>query len=397
MTAQPVFFHADLDAFFAAVEQLDHPEYRGKPVIVGGERGKRGVVSTCSYEARAFGVHSAMPMNRAEALCPDGIYVRGRMHRYHEKSREVMAVFSRWSPSVQQISVDEAFIDMTGTERLFGPPELAAAKLKASVKEETGLTVSIGVAPNRYVAKIASGLNKPDGLTLVPSGGEQEFMRALRLKDVWGAGEKTRQRLEEAGLGTVPLLLECSEPLLQGILGKAGGSFLFNALRGCDPGIFTGSSASRSISSEHTFPFDIKDAETVETAILELASDVSYRMMDSGLSSKTVHIKIRYDDFTTVSIQETFDTTIKDMDDLFRRSCLLFRRKYTNGVPVRLIGVGVFNLTDKPEADQLDLFAAPDSGKKRKVQEAVHALEKKRGKGLVTRARLLDRPGGREE
>lgn len=391
----PVFFHADLDAFFASVEQLDTPEYRGKPVIVGGERGKRGVVSTCSYEARKFGVHSAMPMFKAEQLCPQAIFLRGRMARYQEKSHEVMKIFSQWSPSVQQMSVDEAFLDMTGTERLFGPPEVTAKQLKNHILKATGLTVSIGIAANRYIAKIASGLSKPDGLVVVPQGSEKAFMESLPLHKVWGVGEKTRERLENAGLKTMASLLTCSESLLQGLIGKAGGSFLFTVIHGIDPGLFTSEAASHSISSEKTFARDVNTQEIIETVLLELASDIQFRLLSDGLSGRTVHVKIRYSDFKTVSIQDTSDVHIKDIDDLFQRALFLFRKKYEKHAAVRLVGIGVFGITEEKNADQMDLFESISFEKRRKVEEAVHSLAQKRGKKLLTRARLLN--PGRED
>lgn len=390
MNMPPIFFHADLDAFFASVEQLDNPEYRGKPVIVGGEKGKRGVVSTCSYEARKFGVHSAMPMVKAELLCPHAIFLRGHMARYQEKSREVMNIFSQWSPEVQQISVDEAFLDMTGTERLFGSADNTAKKIKAQIEKETGLTISIGIAANRYIAKIASGLSKPDGLVVVPQGTEKAFMELLPLHKVWGVGEKTRERLENAGLKTVPSLLCCSETLLQGLIGKAGGSFLFSVIRGNDPGIFVGEAASHSISSEKTFARDVEEQEVIETVILDLASDIQFRLLSEGLSGRTVHVKIRYSDFRTVSIQDTSDINIKDIDDLFQRALFLFRKKYEKQEAVRLIGIGVFGVTTEHNADQMDLFESSSLDKRRKVEKAVHSLAKKRGKNSLTRARLLN-------
>lgn len=396
MSQTPVFFHVDLDAFFASVEQLDNPAYRGKPVIVGGEIGKRGVVSTCSYEARKFGVHSAMPISRAVALCPGGIYVRGRMHRYHEKSRDVMHIFETFSPAVQQMSVDEAFLDMSGTARLFGPPEETAFKLKQCVFAETGLTVSAGVASNRYIAKIASGLRKPDGLVVVPFGEEAAFMAELRLKDVWGVGEKTRNRLEDAGLSTVKSILSCSEAMLQGLLGQAGGSFLHSVIRGIDAGIFTGETASRSISSEQTFEYDLDDIAAIETALLELASDIMFRLLDEKQSSRTIHLKIRYSDFRTVSIQETVNHTINDTGELYDLARNLFLKKYDRSGPVRLLGVGVHNVAAGSDPGQMDLFDTGDSVRKRKVEEAVLALAHKRGKKLVTRARLIP-PRGRNE
>lgn len=388
---EPVFFHVDLDAFFASVEQLDNPEYRGKPVIVGGEIGKRGVVSTCSYEARKFGVRSAMPMNRAVELCPSAIFLRGRMHRYHEKSREVMAILEEFSPEVAQMSVDEAFLDMTGTKRLFGEPAEAAKTLKARVAERTGLTVSAGVAPNRYIAKIASGLSKPDGLVVVSPGGEADFMSALRLKDVWGIGEKTRERLQAAGLGDIPSLLACSKGLLSSIIGDAGGSFLHSVIRGIDPGVFTGEALTRSISTEHTFGADIVDPDYLEDVLFDLSSEIMFRLIDEGLSGRTVHLKIRYGDFRTVSCQETRDTSVNDTGDLFSRARTLFRKKWERGNPVRLLGVGIHNVQEGKGCEQRSLFDSPDADRKRKVEETVHALAVKRGKRLVTRGRLIDR------
>lgn len=388
---EPVFFHVDLDAFFASVEQLDNPEYRGKPVIVGGEVGKRGVVSTCSYEARKFGVHSAMPMNRAVELCPQAIFLRGRMGRYHEKSREVMAVFADFSPEVAQMSVDEAFLDMTGTRRLFGEPAEAARSLKARVLERTGLTVSVGVAPNRYIAKIASGLSKPDGLVVVTPGGEAAFMASLRLKDVWGIGEKTRERLQASGLGDLPSILACSEKLLASIIGDSGGAFLYAVSRGIDPGVFEGETLTRSISAEHTFGADIVDPECLENALFELSSEVMFRLLDEGLSGRTVHVKIRYGDFRTVSCQETGDTSVNDTSDLFARAQKIFRKKWERGNPVRLIGIGIFNVREGTSGEQRSLFDFGDADRKRKVEETVLAIARKRGKRLVTRGRLIDR------
>ena len=201
------YLHADLDAFFASVEQLDHPEYRGKPVIVGGlPEDRRSVVSTASYEARKYGVHSAMPTAKAYQLCPDGIYVRGRMERYSELSYRIMSIFKDFSPDVQQLSIDEAFIDLTGTEGLFGPPEQTAMKIKQRVKDETGLTVSIGLAPTKYLAKIASDMKKPDGFYEIKAGEEKDFMLSLPLKKVWGIGDKTYENLHKSGLFTTRYL-----------------------------------------------------------------------------------------------------------------------------------------------------------------------------------------------
>ena len=394
MSGDDLFFHVDLDAFFASVEQLDNPDYRGKPVIVGGDPDKRGVISTCSYEARKFGVHSAMPTAQALRLCPQAVFLHGRMHRYFEKSREVMKILSDFSPDVQQISIDEAFLDMTGTLRLFGPAEMTAKDLKARVRKETGLTISVGAAPNRYLAKIASGLSKPDGLVIVQPGGEADFMAARPLKDVWGVGEKTRARLESVGLSTIAAIRECPQRTLAAVLGDAGAAFLGSAVFGIDPGILSGESASHSLSSEHTFSRDILDMDVLETLLLELSEDIMFRLLDEGLCGRTVQVKILYGDFRTVTARETGDRDIRDSLELFTRANALFRRKYEPGAAIRLLGLGVCNVYDSSTPEQMDLFDDGSAKKKRLVEKAVHDLALKRGKRLVTKARLIDGGNG---
>ena len=398
MSARPCFFHVDLDAFFASVEQLDHPEYRGRPVIVAG-RGRRAVVSTCSYEARKFGVRSAMPRARAEQLCPSGVFVPVNMARYHEKSREVMAVLADFSPDVRQMSVDEAFLDMTGTERLFGPAEEAAAALKRAVLERTGLAVSVGAAENKYVAKVASGFRKPGGLTVVRAEDAAAFMQALPLKDVWGVGAKTQERLKEAGLATTAAIAACSEPLLQTIIGKAAGRSLFLAVRGEDPGFFGAEPAERSISCERTFESDIADCDIVETLLFDLAQELAFRMFDEGISSCTASIKIRYGDFKTVTAQASSDRPVNDSADLFARLKALLEKKYERGKPVRLLGCGLQNVCRGAQFEQGELFES-DAEKRRAFAKAVYSLNKKMGQGSVTPARLIDgrqpSPGSRQ-
>ncbi len=389
MNIPRVYFHVDLDAFFAAVEQLDYPEYRGKPVIIAGDPDKRGVVSTCSYEARVFGVHSAMSSARAHQLCPHAVFLPGRMYRYYEKSREVMAVLDQFSPDIQQISVDEAFLDMSGTSRIFGEPDNAARLLKNAVREQTGLTISVGVAPNRYLAKIASGLSKPDGLYVIQDGEESSFMNERRLDEVWGAGEKTRERLSAAGLNTVSDIRACPEKLLAGILGPAGAAFLYRAVRGIDPGILSGEPSSRSMSAERTFDHDVHEREIIESLLLELSIELMYRLLDDGLYGKTVTLKVRYADFTTVSIQSTSDTAIRDSSELYERAIRLLDRKLEHGALVRLVGLSVNRLTEKPPPEQLALFDDGSGKRKQLVEQALHKLEKKRGKRMVTRARLI--------
>ena len=345
MNGQNWFLHADLDAFFASVEQLDHPEYRGKPVIVGGlPQDRRSVVSTASYEARKFGVHSAMPTFLAYKLCPNGIYVRGRMKRYAELSYQIMNIFREFSPDVEQMSIDEAFIDLTGTEMLFGPPQETAHKIKALVKEKTGLTVSIGLASTKYLAKIASGLSKPDGFYFIEPGTEQDFMLSLSLEKVWGLGTKSQEELKNKGFSSTKQIFLQSYDSLEFLFGKNKAAFLYNVVRGKENQAFNRETKNHSISAETTFSFDLTDSYTAETALLELAHGVFFRLLKENAFSRTVTLKIRYEDFTTVSIQKTQTQSILTLDTFFETAKKLFEEKYEKGRGIRLLGIGFDNV-----------------------------------------------------
>lgn len=381
------FLHIDLDAFFASVEQLDNPQYKGKPVIVGGLPGdRRSVVSTCSYEARRYGVHSAMPTAKAKQLCPNGIFLRGRMKRYHEKSYQVMSIFRDFSPDIQQMSVDEAFIDISGTEKLFGPPEQTAMEIKKRVRQETGLTVSVGLAANRYVAKIASGISKPDGFFHVKDGDEEAFMLSLPLDKLWGAGSKTRQRLNSCGFFTMKDIHNAPLSTLSTLFGTHTGNFLYNAVRGIDSDFFEGEAKSHSISAEQTFPFDLTDLYIIETELLELSYDVFFRLLKENCNGKTVQVKIRYDDFSTVSVSGTYPRNISTSDDLFEKSCALLRKKYEFGRGIRLLGIAVQNLENGMDDAQGELFDFGE-GKKKAVEKALYSMQKKDSSLYVRKAR----------
>ncbi len=388
MTKEKVFFHVDLDAFFASVEQLDNPEYRGKPVIVGGTS-KRGVVSTCSYEARKFGVHSAMPIMRAKKLCPNGIFVNGRMSRYHEKSKEVMKIFSDFSPEIRQLSIDEAFLNMTGMEKLLGPPEETAKLLKERVKKETGLTISLGCATSRYVAKIASDKSKPNGLLIIPAGKEIDFIHQLPLKDIWGIGEKMREKLINAGLTSVPQIFNTDERILCSILGNAAGSFLYKAVRAELTNIFSEEAKSHSISTERTFVEDILSHSQIDDILFHLSNELMFRILDGNVQSKTVGVKIRYNDFKTVSIQSS-EGLINDNQDLYQRVKKLFYQKFDNRTPIRLIGISIMNIKINTENIQTELFCDEQKIKKQKIEKTMYELSKKEGKNILKPARLLN-------
>ncbi len=389
-----VFLHVDLDAFFASVEVLDHPEWKGKPVIVGGIPGdRRAVVSTASYEARKYGVHSAMPLFKAVQLCPTGIYVRGNYKRYHELSQKIMGILAKYSPDIQQISIDEAFVDITGTERLFGPYEQTAMNLKNEVFAETGLTISVGMASTKYLAKIASGMKKPDGFFKIPRGYEKDFMLSLPLEKVWGIGGKTLSKLHESGIRTTKELYSRSLPLLQSLFGQAAGEFLYSAVRGEYPGSFDRETKSRSISNESTYPYDLYDKEIIETSLLRLCESVIFRMRDEKVRSKTAFLKLRYDDFSTISVQETSDRYVTSLEDLFEREKRLIEKKSLAGRGIRLLGVGIQNLEDEGSPRQTELFDFGEE-KKAKVEQAVFASQKKHPEIKITKARLID--GGKK-
>lgn len=385
----PLYFHLDLDAFFASVEQLDHPEWRGKPVIVGAKPGGRGVVSTCSYEARAFGVRSALPIGEAYRLCPQGIYVLPRMERYWELSRAVMGILRARAPRFQQMSVDEAYMDFSGTRALLGPEEAVARGLKEEIGRATGLKVSIGIAPTWYLAKIASDFGKPDGLLIIPPDGVDAFMEALPLKKLHGAGGKTRERLEAQGITTVKALRALSLEALHRLTGEGGGDFLYQAARGqADYNPFR-EAASRSVSAETTFGEDTANLEVLENTLQVLCQEVVFRILDEGWRSRTPHLKLRWSDFSTISVQTTLDRPVVSSTELFQVVRQMFQGKWTAGRTVRLIGVGLNRLESSSGPEQGDLFEG-EPEKQGKVEKALVALKRRHPEAApVVRASLM--------
>jgi DNA polymerase-4 len=386
----PVVFHVDLDAFYASVEVLDDPSIAGRPVVVGALPGRRGVVSACSYEARKFGVHSAMPISQAYRRCPQAVFLPVRMERYVSMSRAVMAILGRFTPHLQQISVDEAFLDLTGTERLFGPPLETGARLRAAVRREAGLAITVGIGPNKFVAKLATNAAKPDGLREVTAEGIDAFMAGITLKNLWGVGGKTLERLSELAIDSMEKLRALSEPELAGLLGKGAAAFLWCASHGADPGIFGEEPQSRSLSSETTFETDRKDRPSVERALLELCQGVVFRMLDEGWRSKTAVLKLRFHDFTTTTAQKTIAHWITSTEELYAVTRALLAARWDGSVPVRLVGAGCSNLEHAGERGQLELFA-DGMERRRKVEEAVLGIRRRMGDGTVTKASLLDK------
>lgn len=381
------YFHVDMDAFYASVEQRDNPALRGKPVIVGALPGHRGVVSACSYEARKYGVHSAMPISEAYRRCPHAEFVPVRMRRYQEVSRAIMAVFSDFTPEIQQLSVDEAFLDMTGTERLFGPPEVAARKLKDEVRATTELTISVGIACSKYIAKLASDYDKPDGLFRVEPGSEEEFVSRLSLRELWGVGSKMRSKLATLGISTVGDLKSYNERELASFLGQGAARYMYRAARGVDPGVYSPTRKSHSISSETTFERDVADQEILDRTLLQLCHTVTFRLLDEGKRSKTVSVKLRFTDFKTVSAQTTMPHWVSSADELYQVSRKLLGSRRPPGDALRLLGVGYSNVESDSGSEQQELFELPDA-RRRKVEEAVLQLRRKNAR--IQKASLLN-------
>lgn len=381
-----IFFHIDLDAFFANVEKLDDPQLADKPVVVGALPGRRGVVSTCSYEARKFGIHSAMPISEAYKRCPTAVFLPVRMKRYAEISHKVMRLFLEFTPDVRQISIDEAFLDMTGTEALWGDPPFAAAKIKARIRSAVGLGISIGVAPNRYVAKIASGLEKPDGLVIVRKGQESEFMRRLPLDRLWGSGEKTRKALESIGVKSIADLQAMSHNVLSAKFGDAAAGYFEAASRGEDPGFFGTERSTRSMSGERTFETDTSQREKIENVLRRISDELAARVFASGQSSGTLAIKLRFQDFTSITRQTTREDPFLDTDDIYETGISLLNRNWNGFDPLRLVGLGLQDLRDI-SSFQSSLFGR-EIGKSELARRAAAAIEE-RGKGKLVRARFL--------
>ena len=385
-----IFFCADMDAFFASVEQHDNPEYKGKPLIVGGIEGHRGVVSACSYEARKFGVHSAMPASTARKLCPCGIFVPVRMKRYKEVSDHIMEIFNRFAPEVIQNSIDEAFLDLTGTEKLMGSPKDVAARIKACVRDETGLTVSIGIGRNRYLAKLASDYRKPDGLYQVEQGKEIEFIDSIPLKKLWGIGKSSWANLEKSGITTAAQIRDLSDKMLESMFGKGAAEFLKAIAHGEDPGICASEPKSRSVSNETTFDQDVGDYTVIKDTLLWLSHHILFRLLEKGWSAKTLALKLRLDNFSTSTIQVTQENPFTSAEEVFQASLGLLQKKWDRKRNIRLIGLGFQNV-DVSGGTQPQLFDDIHD-KQNKVEKAVLKLNSRFKETQVIKAALLKKP-----
>lgn len=391
-----VIFHVDMDAFYASVEQLDHPEYRGRPVVVGASPGKRGVVSAASYEARKFGIHSAMPIGEAFRRCPRAVFLPVRMQRYKEMSDRVFEIFFDFTPMIQPVSVDEAFLDMTGCCHLRGGVRQSAAALKHEIRAHTRLTASIGVAPTRLVAKIASDLEKPDGLTLVSPEKMQGFLDVLAVGKLWGVGPKTVSTLKGLGIQTVGDLRRMPGEVLERKLGRDA-KWIHDLSMGIDPSPVSEPEIPKSVSRETTFEKDTRDMEQIRHCLLDMASDVGRRLRRMGMKARTVEFTYRGSDFHRKSRRKTLAIATDQDMDLFLTVWELLIREIPSGRRFRLVGVGTGNFVGDGAGipDQADLFDRDESQKKGRVLHAMDEIRDKWGNRSIRSGLLVGKRQGK--
>ena len=391
--------HVDMDAFFASIEQLDHPEYKGHPVIVGG-LSSRGVVATCSYEARKFGVHSAMPISRAKKLCPDGIYVYPRMDRYKEVSHQIFSIMKEFTPHIEPLSIDEAFLEVSGMSTMYSGPKALGRAIKDRVFEETGLIISAGLAPNKFLAKLASDLDKPDGLVVIPYGREKEILAPLPIKRIWGVGPRTEKILKTGGFHLMRHIQALSdESSLIPLVGNQARR-IWELANGIDDRPVETDRKIQSIGAEETYEEDLTDGSAIELEFRYFANRLSKRLRKRNLLGHTVSIKVRYDDFTTVSRQKRLDTP-SDHEHVFFETALLLWNKLmqdkTSGLTfmdppglIRLLGLTVSGL-DEEVPMQDSLFESSKNETENKLAGVLDSLESKFGETAVMSGALWQR------
>jgi DNA polymerase-4 len=386
MAESPQIIHVDMDAFYASVEQLDNPDLIGKAVIVGGDPKKRGVVSAASYEARKFGVHSAMPMLRAVRLCPDAIVLPVRMKRYAEFSRRIHAIFQQFTPQIEPISLDEAFLDVTGSVQLFGGAEKIGRAIKDQVRQQLGLVASVGIAPNKFLAKLASDLDKPDGFVVITEENKQQILDPLEVSRIWGVGKVTEKALKSRGIKTIKQLREAPMDVVRSIFGDQTAHVLRLA-RGMDNRQVESGREAKSISSEQTFAADIANKDILLDVLLHQVEDVAQRLRLNGLEAKTIVLKLRYDDFRTVTRSSTFDQPTNITRALWQEAQETFLEWHKkSGGPLRLLGFGVSGL-HKAGSGQHQLFPEPELEKQKRLDEAFDKIRDKFGRDALRRGK----------
>lgn len=377
--------HVDMDAFYASVEQRDDPSLQGRPVVVGGNPNSRGVVSTASYEARETGIHSAMPLVEAQRRCPQAVFLPVNIQKYRKVSQQIREIFLTYTPLVEPLSLDEAFLDVTASTRLFGSAEKIALTIKERIKDELNLCASVGVASNKFLAKLASDLEKPNGFVVIDSNGIQEFLDPLPVGRIWGVGKKMLERLENLNVHTISDLRRIDQASLSRFFGSWGNQ-LYLLARGIDNRPVESVHEAKSIGRETTFAFDISDRQELETILLELACDIGQNLRKEKLKSKTITLKIRYNDFRTLSRSHTLSQATHLEDIIYTKARQLLS-EITLQRPLRLIGITASNLTDQEEG-QLSLFDEANQGQEKLVQ-AIDSIVEKYGDKSIVRARLL--------
>ncbi len=396
MKDELTIIHCDLDAFFAAVEQRDNPDWKGKPVIIGGNPDSRSVVSTCSYEARAYGVHSAMPVGEARRLCPEGVFLPVDMPKYIQASRQVFAIFGDYTPLVEPLSIDEAFLDVTGCFGLFGPPEQIARTIKDRVLQEVGLVISAGISYNKFLAKLATELGKPDGLMIIREDEMLKITAGLPVKNLWGVGPKARARLNSLGIYTIQQLRDCDPEALKLVMGNHGLDF-YQLAWGIDERSVETEYEQKSIGREITFDRDISDFEELVTVALYLSSSVAARLRRHGQSASTVTIKYRHGSFKTVTRRKTMSKATDSDHAVFKCARDILEELYRPGDRVRLLGVHASSLQEPDSLVQEDLFGEAElDSRHRRLDSVIDELRKRFGQEAVTRAVFLEGAEGQD-
>ncbi|MDA0737790.1 MAG: DNA polymerase IV [Nitrospirae bacterium] len=382
--------HVDMDAFYASVEQRDYPEHRGKPVIVGADpKGGtgRGVVSAASYEARKFGVHSALPIGQAYRRCPLGVFLPVRMSRYQEVSSHIFSIFRRYTDLVEPLSLDEAFLDVTGSLRLFGTPQAIGAQIQRDIWEEAHLIASVGVATTKYVAKVASDLQKPQGFVIVPENAERTFLHDLPIERLWGAGPKTAQRLRGRGYETIGQLASASCAELSSWLGKQGKHF-WELANGIDAREVVPEAPAKSIGAEMTFDIDTSEISAIKKTILELANRVGSRLRTEGVQAKTLTLKFRTAKFETYARSTTLQDPTDQDSTIYHKALMLLERLPCATEKARLLGVAGSHLVKPEDSSQLTLFPSmPESSTH--VTRALDSIRSRFGAQAIQPATLL--------
>ena len=370
----------------------DRPELRGKPVIVGGVKG-RGVVCAASYEARKFGVHSAMPISTARRLCPQGVFLPVRMQHYAEISRQIRVIFLSFTPLVEPLSLDEAFLDVRGCEGLFGPAQDIARQIKNRIRTETGLIASVGVAPNKYLAKLASDIGKPDGFVVLPPDKVMDFLSPLPVSRIWGVGAKGEKRLHDMGIRTIGQIAALPEKTLSDRFGEMG-RHIWQLAHGEDDRTVVPDREAKSVSTETTFAQDIGDRSVLRVWLLDLVDHLASRLRHEGIWARTIDLKIRNSDFRTVTRSTTLSEATNLTNIIWKAAADLFERSLTRDLlPVRLLGIGATKLT-REVIVQGDLF--DDSARQGALDQTIDTIREQFGSGSIRRGSLLDRSADTE-